>query len=93
MACTANIYVTKKVRPETSPTACKWPVQPIHVKKKVGPQNTRTACTCPLQAIYMMNLVQRLSVQHVHVFYTYILDGNVGPWTSPSASIWPLQPI
>jgi hypothetical protein len=36
MACTAYIYMKKKVGPETSPRASTWPVQPIYVMKKVS---------------------------------------------------------
>jgi hypothetical protein len=34
MACAAYIH-DKKDGPETSPTACTWPVQPIYAKKKI----------------------------------------------------------
>jgi hypothetical protein len=46
----------KKVDPETSPTACTWPVDPIYMMKNVGPETSPKACTWPVQPIYMIKV-------------------------------------
>jgi hypothetical protein len=44
MAYTVYKYMMKKFDPDSSPSACTWPVQPICMMKEVFP-GTSTACT------------------------------------------------
>jgi hypothetical protein len=63
--------VMKKVGPETSPTACTWPEQPIYATKEVGPETFPTASTWPVQSIYVLKKFgPALPLQHVRGMYS-----------------------
>jgi hypothetical protein len=66
------IYKKKKLgRPETSPGASTWLVQPIYMVKNVSTETKPRVCTWPVQPVYM---IKKVAPETSHTACTWTLQ-------------------